>query len=67
MPLNFSIENTIRVAELNFNVEKFFESPNSIKIADLSISHSEGGTAEIALMKKLLENAQSVYTLVSVK
>lgn len=67
MPLNFSIETTIKDAELNFNVEKFFESPNSIKIADLPISHSEGGTAEITLMKNLLENAQNVYTLVSVK
>jgi hypothetical protein len=40
--------------------------PNLIKLANLSVSHSEG-TAEIALMDKIVQNIVSAYTLTKVE
>jgi hypothetical protein len=57
----FDIDNTQKTAYIVSNVEDFFAKPNSIKLANGSVSHSEG-TSEITLMDKIIQNVVAAYT-----
>jgi hypothetical protein len=66
LPLNYSIDKSVKTATIECKVEKMFDSPNPILFKNTSVSHSES-TAEITLMKEILENAQNVYKLTKVQ
>jgi len=57
----FDIDNTQKTAYIVSNAEDIFAKPNSVKLANGSVSHSEG-TAEIALMDKLVENIVAAFS-----
>jgi len=63
---NFTIGKTVKTATIQSNAEDVFAKPNSIKLATLSVSHSEG-TAEIALMDKIVQNIVAAYSLTNVE
>ena len=63
---NFTIGKAVKTATIESNAEDIFMKPNLIKLANLSVSHSEG-TAEIALMDKIVQNIVSAYTLTKVE
>lgn len=64
--LNFTIGKTIKTATIQSNAEDIFAAPNSIKLANGSVSHSEG-TAEVALMDKIVQNIVAAYKLTKVE
>ncbi len=64
--LNFTIGKTLKTANIRSNAEDFFANPNSIKLASGSVSHSEG-TAEVALMDKVVQNIVAAFTLTAVE
>ncbi len=64
--LNFTIDKTVKTATIQSNAEDLFAMPNSIKLANGSVSHSEG-TAEIALMDMLIQNIVAAYKLTKVE
>ncbi len=64
--LNFSIGKTVKTATIHSNAEDIFASPNPIKLASGSVSHSEG-TAEIALMDMVVQNIVAAYKLTKVE
>ena len=68
MPLSFTIEPGKRkVARIEIWADEFFKNPNEIHLKTDPISHTEG-SAETALMTKIMENAESgVYRLIEVK
>lgn len=56
----FDIDNTLKTAYIISNAEDIFAKPNSIKLANGSVSHSEGA-AEIVLMDKLVQNIVAAF------
>lgn len=57
----FDVDNTQKTIYIVSNAEDIFAKPNSIKIANEPVSHSEG-TAEIAMMDKLVDNIVAAFT-----
>lgn len=68
MPLSFTIEPGKRkTARIEFWADEYFKDPNEIHLKTTPISHTEG-SAEVAIMNKIMENAQSgVYRIKEVK
>lgn len=66
LPFNYSIDKSVKTATIECSVEKMFDSPNPIILKNNSVSHSES-TAEIILMKAILQNAQNVYKITKVQ
>lgn len=62
----FDIDNTLKTAYIVSNAEDFFAKPNSIKLANGAVSHSEG-TSEITLMDKMIQNIVAAYTFSKVQ
>jgi len=56
----FDIDNTLKTAYIVSNAEDVFAKPNAIKLANGSVSHSEGAT-ELVLMDKLVQNIISAF------
>jgi len=66
LPFNFEVGSSSLKATVVADAKQYFENPNGIVLKEKSVSHSAGESEKI-LMKGLLSNAQSVFSVRAVE
>lgn len=57
----FDVDNSLKTAYIITNAEDIFAKPNSVKLTNGSVSHSEGAS-EMILMDKLVQNIVAAFS-----